>query len=88
MAHKLNVSQQCPVIKKKSSVPVRVTAARATKGIKNMTSGDRVGDQGFSQRRRKWRGDMKLVFSSLCDDCEGKVYLLHLFCYWDIVKQV
>lgn len=31
---------------------------------------------------------MKLVFSSLCDDCKEKVYLLQLYCYWDIIKQV
>lgn len=48
MAHKLNVSQQYPVVKKKASVPVRVTAARTTKDIKNMTCGDRAEEQGFS----------------------------------------
>lgn len=45
----LNETQQYPVIKKKTSVPVRVTAARATKDIKNMTCGDRAEEwQGFS----------------------------------------
>lgn len=48
MAHKPNVSQQYPVIKKKASVPVRVTAARTTKGVKNMTCMDRAEDQDFS----------------------------------------